>query len=350
MTNNVNTPNGNFDQDDTRFGNEGRLAGEPSVDNTNNYGNAGTVNNSTYDYDRYYGLNVTDRDGDKVGGVGQVYLDDATGRPEWVTVKTGLFGTKETFVPLRGESIDGDRLVLPYSKEQIKNAPNLDPEGHLSPEEEQELYRYYESGEGYGVTDGYYARNTADTRVEGQSDFVDTDRTYAADTTRTDVNRTDVNRDADLEGGVVRHEERLNVGKEQVETGRVRIRKHVVHEQQSVQVPVTREELRVERTPLRDGEVADAGRLEEGETEVVLHEERPVVSKETVGVERVNVGTEQVTENRTVTEDVAKEQVDVVQDGQTVKGGDLRDGRVEGNRESLKDKVEDKIDDIRNKH
>ena len=51
------------------------------------------------DVDALYRATVFDRDGDKIGGVGEVYLDDTTGEPAWVTVNTGLFGLKETFVP-----------------------------------------------------------------------------------------------------------------------------------------------------------------------------------------------------------------------------------------------------------
>ncbi|GAB2470044.1 PRC and DUF2382 domain-containing protein [Luteococcus sediminum] len=271
--------------------------------------------NNNFDYDRYYGT-VIDSEGNKVGDVGQVYLDDATGRPEWVTVRTGLFGMKETFVPLQGENVSNGEIHVPYTKDQIKGAPSIDPEGHITEAEEAELYRYYSIKQDLGAYEG--------------RDAVATDR-VATDRVATD--RVDTDRDANLEGDIIRHEERLNVGKEEVETGRVHIRKHVVNEQQSVQVPVEREELRVERTPIADGEVVRGGRLEEGETEVVLHEERPVVSKETVGVEKVSVGKETVVENETVTANVAKEQIEVDRDV-----NEVRDDR------SVADKVKDKLD------
>ncbi|WP_420174939.1 PRC and DUF2382 domain-containing protein [Luteococcus sp. OSA5] len=294
------------------------------------------INQGTYDYDRYYGV-VVDSEGNKVGDVGQVYLDDATGRPEWVTVRTGLFGMKETFVPLRGENVANGEIHVPYTKDQIKGAPSIDPEGHITEAEEAELYRYY------SIEQDLSAYQNRDERT----DRVDVDRTQAAaagtaaaGTADVKRDRADVDRDANLaDGDIVRHEERLNVGKEQVETGRVHIRKHVVNEQQSVQVPVSREELRVERTPIADGERVAGGRLEEGDTEVVLHEERPVVSKETVGVEKVSVGKETVTDNQTVTENVAKERIEVEGDVDARAGrGEVRDDR------SVTDKVKDKLD------
>jgi uncharacterized protein (TIGR02271 family) len=106
---------------------------------------------------------------------------------------------------------------------------------------------------------------------------------------------------------MTRSEERLNVGTEQVEAGRVRLRKHVVTEEQQITVPVTHEEVRVERMPA-DGR---AGKIGDDEREVVLHEEKPVVRKETVPVEQVRLRTEQVTEQRKVRDKVRKEQIEV---------------------------------------
>ncbi|MFB9316683.1 PRC-barrel domain-containing protein [Cryptosporangium minutisporangium] len=87
-----------------------------------------------------------DQAGSKLGKIGQVYLDNRTQAPEWVTVHTGLFGTKESFVPVGDAELDGDRLRLPYDKQLIKTAPDLDPAGPfggLTPEQERDLYRHY---------------------------------------------------------------------------------------------------------------------------------------------------------------------------------------------------------------
>ncbi|GAA2535438.1 hypothetical protein GCM10010435_22910 [Winogradskya consettensis] len=88
---------------------------------------------------------VYDFDGDKIGSVGQVFLDARTGDPEWVTVRTGLFGTKETFVPLQRASVDGDRLTVPVDKATVKDAPRIDADSALTFAEEKELYEYYGS-------------------------------------------------------------------------------------------------------------------------------------------------------------------------------------------------------------
>src|SRR3712207_9004034 len=102
--------------------------------------------------DRVIGADVYDADGDKIGTASEVFLDDQSGNPEWVTVKTGLFGTKETFVPIRDADLTSDGVRVPVSKAAVKDAPKIDTDGHLSPQEEQELYRHYGLGMGTGGT------------------------------------------------------------------------------------------------------------------------------------------------------------------------------------------------------
>src|SRR4051812_37183111 len=98
---------------------------------------------------------VYDSSGDKIGKAGQVYLDDATGTPSWITVNTGLFGTSESFVPLENARFDGtDRVEVAYAKSQVKDAPRVAADGHLEVSEEAELYRYYGLSEGTSTTGG----------------------------------------------------------------------------------------------------------------------------------------------------------------------------------------------------
>src|SRR4051794_29005075 len=82
---------------------------------------------------------VSTRQRDKIGRIGQVYLDNQTGEPKWVTVKTGLFGTSESFAPLDDAQVDGDDIVIGYSADQVKDAPRIEPDGALSSAED-ELY------------------------------------------------------------------------------------------------------------------------------------------------------------------------------------------------------------------
>src|ERR1700712_5003997 len=97
---------------------------------------------------RVIGQDVYDESGDKIGSAAEVYLDDETGQPEWVTVKTGMFGTKESFVPIRNADLTDNGVRVPVSKERVKDAPKIDTDGHLSPQEEEELYTYYGMGSG----------------------------------------------------------------------------------------------------------------------------------------------------------------------------------------------------------
>ena len=236
------------------------------------------------DLETIAGQDVYGADGSKIGTAGQVYVDDETGRPEWVTVRTGLFGTNESFVPLADASVSGGRVTVPYDKEKVKNAPNVDPEGrHLDVSEEQSLYQYYGANYGNGQ----------------QADYAETGRGRIAD--RSDDDAMTVS------------EERLKVGTEKEAAGKVRLRKRVVTEQQNVTVPVSREEVRVEREPITDANVGDATSgpdFAEREAEVTVFEERPVVQKEAVPVERVRLAKEQVTEDRQVSEEVRKEEID----------------------------------------
>jgi len=123
---------------------------------------------------------------------------------------------------------------------------------------------------------------------------------------------------------VTASEERLNVDKEQVETGRARLRTYTTEEEQTVTVPVTKEKVLVERTPA-DGRTGGTIDADDQVDEVVTREERPVVTKETVDVEEVRLGKERVTENETVTDTVRKEHVEV--DGDNVTDVD-RDRRA----------------------
>ena len=249
---------------------------------------------STEQLKQVIGQDVVDSSGSKVGTARQVYLDDTTGQPAWVTVRTGLFGSSESFIPLSDASTDGGQLRVPYGKDQIKDAPRVDDDGHLSPEQEGELYRYY----GLGGVDGTERSGRTETAVSRNAE----DRATGYDTSGPTT-----------DDAMTRSEEQLHVGTEKVQTGRARLRKYVTTEQQQVTVPVSREEVRIEREPITDANADRAmsgPEISEEEHELVLTEERPVVAKETVPVERVRLAKEAVTEEKQVTADVRKEQIE----------------------------------------
>ena len=289
---------------------------------------------TTFDVNAILSSTAYGSDGDKIGKVEQVFLDDNSGEPTFLTVNTGLFGAKENFVPVKGARQDGDRVVLPYTKDVIKDAPKVDADQHLSPAEEEELYRYYELNYNDDRTAGTDRdRTTAAAGTAGVAGTAAADRGVAdrdvADRDRdaVDQDRRDVAATAGDEASVVRHEERLNVGTQEREAGHARLRKYVVTDHETVDVPVEREEVTVERTPINDTNArVDNGTIGEEEVDVTLHEERPVVQKETVAVEEVGLNKQTVQETQRVEADVRKEQVDVETD---VDRGDLgRDGEA----------------------
>lgn len=382
------------------------------------------------------GSDVYDRDGDRIGRVGNVYVDDASHQPEWVTVRTGMFGTKESFVPLTGAERNDRGINVGVTKEKVREAPRVEVEqGHLSDEEGRELYSYYgmqpssvspqqrdvpqqqsagsetaaggqssesggtsESGMAAGAagagaagaagaaagrsrssesssgtqqssgtssgmqqgtssgtssgmqggtttsgtaagttmssgttstsgsgtatssgtaSSGTASSGTASSGTAGSGTASSGTTSSGSDTTwrTTHPGRTESSlstREAGMKT-LTRAEERLRVNTEQVESGRVRVRKYVVTEQQTVTVPLSREEVRIEREPISESERSSmsTSRMGEEEQEVVLHEDRPVVTKETVPVERIRVRTETVTEERTVQDEVRAERFDV---------------------------------------
>jgi uncharacterized protein (TIGR02271 family) len=263
------------------------------------------------------GGNVIGSDGSKIGSIGQLYADDDTGEPTWVTVKTGLFGTSQSFVPVDAARVDGEDLVVPYTKDHVKDAPRVDTDGHLEPEEEDRLYTHYEKG----ARTYSEAGDDADLRhtdYRGDSDLNAGAGPGAGLGARTDTGTTAGAVGHDTSGpstddAMTRSEERLSVGTEREATGRVRLRKYITTENVTKTVPVQREEVRLEREPITEhnrGAALDGPDLSEEEHEVVLHEERPVVEKETVPVERVRLDRDTVIEDVTVNEEVRKERIE----------------------------------------
>ncbi len=267
-------------------------------------------------------------DGDKIGSVGQVYLDDVTNEPTFVTVKTGLFGARETFVPLQQAQTTADGITVPFEKSFVKDAPNVDADGSLTPEEEQRIYEYYSMEYSAADYDGDVRRD--DVRTDAGAAGVAGTAGVAGvadrrDEAVVDGDRRDVT-DAD---SVVVKDEHLNVGTERRASGRVRLRKQAYTTTETVEVPVTREEVVVERESVdpNSAEARTAGR--DGDVEVTTYEETPVVNK-TVDAEKVSLGKRQVQDTETVTEEVRHEDVKV--------DGDATDRDLDG-RNDRKDRI-----------
>ena len=171
----------------------------------------------------YLGNQVLDRDGDKVGKLVDLYVDDDSNEPKWFAVKTGLFGAKVTFVPIAESHAAGDDVQVAYAKDHIKDAPRVDPDGALTPDEEQQLYRHYDLEDGGGEAIGGGRRRTG-----GRADETEPGRgAEAAD--REDQGRGD----------------RPGAGQPVRDAGGVRLRKYVVTEEKTITVPVQREVVEV---------------------------------------------------------------------------------------------------------
>ena len=249
---------------------------------------------------RLAGKNVVGPDGESIGKVADVYESTDSGRGTFATVTTGLFGSGASFFPLDDAELRGDEVVVPYSKDFIKDAPRVENDEELTAPEEERLFQYYS---GAGATTGATTATT-DTGTTGTT------------TTGTDT-RGAVGHDTSgptTDNAMTRSEERLTVGTASTEAGRARLRKRVVTETETRTVPVSHEEVRVEREPITEGNIGNATSgpaISEEEHEVVLNAEKPVVQKEAVPVERVRLDKETVTDQVQVSEDVRKEQIDV---------------------------------------
>jgi len=283
---------------------------------------------------------VHDAKGDKIGDARHVFLDDSTGQPEWVSVKTGMFGSHESFVPIHDGALVGDHLEVPFAKELVKNAPNADVDagGHLSEQEEHRLYEHYgidwDASRRTGGESGTATGKAADTAAGGTAAAGAAAGTAAS---RRPEEETRPQRDAAPPGrgdmrpqeGTGRHrrhterqrddamtrsEEQMHISTERRESGRARLRKYVVTEETDQVVPLRHEEVRVEREPITDANRAEAASgpaFTESEYEVTLHEDRPVIRTETVPVERVRLDTVERTDEEHVRGQVRKERIDV---------------------------------------
>lgn len=199
------------------------------------------------------GATVFDADGEKIGSLGRIYLDDLTGEPSWLTVNTGLFGLSESFVPLDASYVEGDQIRVAYSKDQVKAAPTIDPERHLDVGEEQQLYAHY--GRPYDTFGTDYPAGAPDA-VAGEAEIGVADPE--------DILTADV-----VPGlGPVEEEvvvEETLVSEETVPSpGRVRLRRYVA----TANAPLAEEDLPVTYDP-----VADQGLSSEAHYEEVIDDE-----------------------------------------------------------------------------
>ena len=259
---------------------------------------------------------VVDQDSATVGPITAFYLDRTTGLPTWALVQTGWFADAQTFVPLTHAVETNQEIRIPYPKAFIQQAPRIAADEELSPDDEVVLSGYYGLDDHRGaVADRRFDVEPAVTGAAGGSTA---SAESAAGPPRTAPVGPPVPRLA-AQGPVevVRSEEELQVGVRR-RLRRLRLRKYVVTEYLTRTIPVRREEVRLEELPAPAepvGEPDDQGAVQaagdQALLEVVLHREEPVIQLRVVPAERVRLFKDVVTEQRTVTEDLRKEQVDL---------------------------------------
>ena len=240
------------------------------------------------DLSGWRGHDVVDPSGDRIGEIADIYLDEQTDQPEWLAVRTGLFGRRLSFVPIAEAQAAGDYVAVPYTKDQVKDAPNVDPdEGLLSEREEATLYEHY----GLPYSD-----------IKSNTGLPDAGGTSSAG--------YETHGDDDA---MTRSEEELRVGTQERDAGRARLRKWVETEHVATTVPVAREEVRIEREPITDTNVDQALRgpeISEAEYEVTLREEEAVADVQAVPKERIRMEKDTVVDEQQGGAEVRKERVE----------------------------------------
>lgn len=241
------------------------------------------------------GTEVLGTDGSKLGQVEEIYFDNETARPEWAAVKTGLFGRKLALVPLATAQQTAEGLQVPFDKAKVKDAPHHDPGSDLTIPQEEELFSYY------GVP---YGGDTA-TALTGQGRPSDGGVAGAQGVATGD------------DQAMTRSEEEVTAGKVRQEAGRIRLRKWIETEPVEFNVPVEREQAHIEREPITEANRGDAmsgPELRENVHEETLYEEHVETDKQVVPKERVRVEKESQVGEERVSEEVAKERVDIEKD------------------------------------
>jgi uncharacterized protein (TIGR02271 family) len=236
---------------------------------------------------------AVDSDGNQIGTVSDVYLDNETNQPEWLAVTTGQFGSEVSFVPIAGASLVDDNVMVGYAKSQIEDAPRTDADGELSPEDEDALYTHY----GTEPLSGTTGVQTTDDRV-GDGQGYDTSG-------------------AETDDAMTRSEEQVDVSTGTRQAGTARLRKWIETEDVQMTVPISREKARMVTEPITDANrdaATSGGDLTEEEHEVTLTEEVVDVDKRVVPKERVRLETDVETEEVTVDEQVRKERIEMDDD------------------------------------
>jgi uncharacterized protein (TIGR02271 family) len=275
--------------------------------------------------DQYAGYTVYDPDGDKIGKVDDLFLDE-NDQPEYLGVKMGFFGTRSTLIPWEMVEVrEADSsLIVSADDGHVKNGPTFDDDSEITPEFEEEVYSYYGlqrtgSTEERGTYADYSSETTSGSAGPGMA-MGDTESGEFREHSPAEEGVSDEGSDLDDrdELRVQRSEEELAAGTREREAGVMRVRKRVRTDRERIEVPTRHEEVSVERVPV-SGEATEA---EIGEDEVVVPvtEEEVVVSKRPVVKEEVRIKKDVVEDTEVVEEDVRREEIDIEDDTEQRRG------------------------------
>ena len=294
----------------------------------------------------YAGYTVHDNNGEKIGKVDDLFLDE-NDQPEYFGVKMGFLGTRSTLIPADITNIDRERGFIEVSqpKSAVKEGPSFDDDRDITPEYENEVRRYYglenghssEQRDAYG---GYYSDSERQDSGkvgpgmrEGDTETGEFRGHSADDEGVHQSHGSDLEDEDELH--VQRTEEELTAGTREREAGKMNVRKRVRTDREQARVPTRHEEVNVERVPVN--EERTGAEIGEDEVSMPVVEEEAVVGKKAVVKEEVRVRKDVVDDEEVVEEDVRKEEVDV--DDQTTGRGGRPGGTAGRGNDDLEDET-----------
>jgi uncharacterized protein (TIGR02271 family) len=275
--------------------------------------------------DEYSGYTVRDLNGEKIGKVDDLFLDE-NDHPEYFGVKTGFLGTRSTLIPVDVTTIDNERGFIEVSqpKQEVKDGPSFDDDREITPEYENEVRSYYglsakdgnEQSGRYGKYYGDEPGHVGPGIREGDTETGEF-RGHSKDNEGVNQSGTDDLEDED-ELRVQRTEEELRAGTREREAGALNVRKRVRTDREQISVPTRHEEVSVERVPVEGGREASEAEIGEDEVYMPVTEEEVVTEKRPVVKEELRIRKDVVEDAQVVEEDVRREEVDV--EDQTERG------------------------------
>src|SRR5215207_1785410 len=277
--------------------------------------------------DQYAGYEVYDRNGEKIGKVDDLFVDE-NDQPEYLGVKMGFLGLEGTsLIPWELTRADeqGRRIEVSVEKAQVKEGPSFNDDEDITPQYENEVRSHYGLGAMQGAADrGAYGDYYADKEREGEvgpgvrMGDTETGEFRGHGRGQEGVNQPGDDLEDEDELRVQRVEEELRAGTREREAGAMRVRKRVRTDREQISVPTRHEEVSVERVPVEGREASEA---EIGEDEVTMPvvEEEVVVEKRPVVKEELRIRKDVVLDEEVVEEDVRKEEVEV-EDATTTRG------------------------------